>query len=104
MTDQQQLFNQLQTYQQQMQMILSQREALGIELRDINNALDELKNTDENKVFKVYGNIIIKKSKEKIEKELSERKEIIEIRLKALEKQEQSLKKKFDEIRVKLGM
>jgi len=93
----QQTLMQMQTFQQQMQNVLIQKESLSLQNLDINNALKELEKSKEDDVYKAVGPILIKSNKKDLEKELKERKETIEIRLKSLEKQEAKLKEKLEE-------
>jgi len=99
---QEQILEQFQAYQQQAQNVLAQRNAFSLELRDINNALDELKKTEEEKVYKISGPLLIKSNKEEVMKELEERRDIIELRLKTLERQEAKIKEKLEELKEKI--
>jgi len=93
----QQILIELQTFQQQMQTVLLQKESLSIQNMEIDKALEELKKTEHNDVYKAVGPILIKSTKEELSKELDERKETIELRLKSLQKQENRLKEKLKE-------
>ena len=87
----------LQTFQQQMQTVLLQKESLSIQNMEIDKALEELKKTEHNDVYKAVGPILIKSTKKELSKELNEKKETIELRLKSLQKQENRLKEKLKE-------
>ncbi|MBR9705202.1 prefoldin subunit beta, partial [Candidatus Pacearchaeota archaeon] len=50
-------------------------------------------------VYKLAGNIMIKADKKTIEKELIQKQELLSVRLKSLEKQEDSITKKAEELR-----
>jgi prefoldin beta subunit len=97
-----QLLNQAQLYQQQIQTILTQKAALTLELNEINKALEEIEKTDEESVLKVSGPILIKMGTEDIKKDLNEKKDMINLRVKTIEKQELRLKEKIEELRSKL--
>ena len=58
-------------------------------------SLDELKDTKEKTVMKVVGNLIVNKDKKDMEKELKEKVESIELRVKTMEKQEELTVKKL---------
>ncbi len=88
----------LQMLEQNLQQFLLQKQAFQFELNETENALKEVKETKED-VFKLTGQILIKASKEDLEKELSQKKDILELRLKAIEKQESNLKKETEKIR-----
>jgi prefoldin beta subunit len=88
--------------QQQLRNVLIQKEAIKLQIAEIDTALSELEKTKEEKVYKVVGNIMIKKSKEEVEKELKEGKEDLEIRIESLEKIEKDLIEKIKNIEEKL--
>ena len=93
----QQILMELQTYQQQMQTAMMQKESLSIQNMEIGKALEELKKTEHDDVFKAVGPILIKSTKKDLVKELDEKKEMIDIRVKSLQKQEVRLKEKMKE-------
>lgn len=93
----QQILIELQTYQQQTQTVLIQKESLNIQNMEIDKALEELGKTTTNDIYKIVGPILIKSSKKDLEKELNEKKETIELRLKSLKKQEDRLREKLKE-------
>ena len=98
----QQALLELQAFQQQIQTVLIQKESLNIQNIEINKALEELEKVKKEDVFKAVGPILIKSEKEKLKKELKERKETIDLRLKSLQKQENRLKEKLEECQEKL--
>ena len=93
----QQILIELQTFQQQMQTVLIQKESLNMQNMEIEKALEELKKTEHEDVYKAVGPILIKSTKKDLDKELTERKETIDLRLKSLQKQENRLKDKLKE-------
>ena len=56
----------------------------------------QVKKTD--KVFRIIGNIMVASSKTTVKKELSEKKELVDLRLKTMDKQEDKLRDKAAEI------
>jgi prefoldin beta subunit len=88
--------------QQQLRNVLIQKEAIKLQIAEIDTALSELEKTKEEKVYKVVGNVMIKKSKEEVEKELKESKEDLQIRVESLEKIEKDLIEKIKNIEEKL--
>jgi prefoldin beta subunit len=100
--EEKQLLEQAQVYQQQMQGILTQKEAFNMQLVEINNALEELGKAKDNEVYRISGPILIKSSKADAEKDLGEKKELLETRIKSLEKSENTIKDRLDELREKL--
>ena len=103
MSDQQeQLMQQAQVLQQQLQGILVQKENLGMQAMEIANALDELDKTKEADVYKATGPLLIKSAKTEVKKDLEEKKELIDLKVKTLEKSEEKIKVKMDEMRDRL--
>ena len=98
----QQILLELQTFQQQMQTVLIQKETLNIQNMEIDKALEELKKVKNEDVFKAVGPILIKSEKKELEKELNEKKETIDLRLKSLQKQENRMKERLEESQKKL--
>ena len=97
-----QLMNQAQLYQQQIHGILMQKENLNLQMTEINNALDELTKSKEKDIYKISGPLLIKSAREDVKKDLEEKKELISLKLKTLDKSEQKIKGKIDELREKL--
>jgi len=91
----QQMLMDLQTFQQQMQTVMIQKESLNVQNIEIDKALEELKKTTTEDVYKAVGPILIKSTKKELEKELSEKKETLDLRLKSLQKQEERLKERL---------
>jgi prefoldin beta subunit len=83
---------QLQMMEQNLQNFLMQKQQLQGQLIEIESALSELK--DAKDAYKIVGNIMISSTKEDLEKELNQKKEIVELRIKTLEKQESKIKEK----------
>ena len=100
--NQQQLLQSAAVLQQQLQNIMAQKEAMGIQLLEIKKALDELEKTKEKEVFKIAGPILIKSDRADVLKELKERDDTFDIRLKSIEKEEKRVKLKIEELREKL--
>lgn len=98
----QKLLEQAQVYQQQMQGVITQKEALNMQLMEITKALEELEKSKETEVYKLAGPVLIKTKKAEAEKELNEKKDTIGLRVKTLEKSETRLKEKVEELRKKL--
>ena len=67
---------------------------------EVENAIIELKNTET--AYKIVGNIMVSSTKDDLNAELKEKKELFEERIKTLEKQENKLKEDSKVIREKL--
>ena len=88
--------------QQQLRNILIQKEALKLQIAEIDAALYELSRCEEENVYKLVGNVMIKKRKEEVEKELNEVKEDSQIRINSLESVEKDLVEKIKRVEEKL--
>lgn len=101
-----QVQNQLAQLQQlKVQIEAGGRQKMQVEalLRDAENALEELEKLDENSViYKNVGELMIKASKESVMEDLSERKETYDLRLKTLERQEERVQKKYQQLQQQL--
>lgn len=85
----QEKIQQLQMLEQNLSNISVQKQQFQNQLFEIDNALKELKSTKQ--AFKIVGNIMVETSKGDLEKDLSDKKEISELRVQTLEKQEREL-------------
>jgi len=82
----------LQNYEYNLQQLLMQKQQIHSNLAEIDNALKELENTNE--AYQIIGGILVKKSPGNISSSLNEKKELLDIRLKAIDKQEKTLNEK----------
>ena len=89
---------QMQILEQNLQNLLLQKQAFQMELSETQSALKEIENSGE-EVFKIIGQLMIKTDKSKIKQELSNKEKILDLRTKAIEKQEASLMAQLDKIR-----
>ena len=93
----------LQQLQQTLQSVLTQKQQLELELLEIDQALEELEKTSEDAViYKSVGSLLIKSDKSKITNELKERKELANMRISVLGKQEERLRGQVKELQTKL--
>lgn len=77
--------------ERQLQAVLLQKHQLQLQLNEITLALEELgKATGD--VYKATGSIMVKTTIEDAEKDLKEKKELFDIRVKALSMQEEKMK------------
>ncbi|MCS7119071.1 MAG: prefoldin subunit beta [Archaeoglobaceae archaeon] len=99
----QNLIAQLQQVQQQLQLVMTQRAQLEALLEETKQALDELQKADENtSIYKTVGGILVRESKDKVIKELTEKSESFDIRIKTLGRQEERLRERFAELQKKI--
>jgi prefoldin beta subunit len=94
----QEKIQELQIYEQNFQNLLAQKQAFQMEFSEVEHALIEISKSKDD-VFKIVGQIMIKANKEKIEKELDQKKNLISLRLKSIEKQESELTKEIEELK-----
>jgi prefoldin beta subunit len=80
----------LQMMEQNLQSINLQKQTFQSQLLEIENALNELDNVKE--AYKIVGQIMIASKKEDLKKDLDQKKEILDLRVKSLDKQEKDLK------------
>ena len=88
----------LQVLEQNLQNLILQKQAFQMELSETESALEEINKSGE-EVFKIIGQLMIKKNKEEIKKDLEEKQKILNMRLKPFEKQESTILGKIEEIR-----
>ncbi len=84
--------------QQNLQIVILELENLKLKSREIEIVLEELEKSKEENVYKFVGNVLIKKPREEIIKELKDSKEVIDLRIKNLEKKKEELTKKLKEL------
>ena len=88
----------LQNLEKSLQLFLSQKQEIQIGVNEVNNALEELKESGE-EVYKMVSGIMIKTKKESLVSELEEKKKFFDMRVDAVEKQEQLLSEKATVLR-----
>ncbi len=89
----------MQIIEQNFHQLLMQKQTFTFEANETKLALEELEKSTGD-VFKIVGNqIVIRTEKEELKKELSHKKELIELRMKNIEKQEQEFSKKLESLR-----
>ncbi len=98
MVDEQKLIE-FQKGREQLITIGGRKQQLQIQQAMIQNALSELKDSKQEKVYKLVGNIMIEKDAKEVEKELKELKETLEMRIDTLQKQEDSLINRLNKLR-----
>lgn len=82
--------------EQNMNSILTQKQTIQAQLLEVGSAFGELQNTTES--YRIIGNIIIKKDTKELLSELDEKKKLLELRMRTIEKQEGNLKQKMQDL------
>ena len=86
----------LQQLQNTMQQLLAQKQRLEAEKAETERAITTLGETpDDAKVYKSVGAVLVEKAKAAVVKELTDKKDFLEMREKVLEKQEEKTKEKL---------
>jgi prefoldin beta subunit len=88
----------MQMLEQGMHNILLQKQAFQIELAETQSALNEIEKTDD-EVYKIIGQLMIKKNKTQIKEELLNKEKLLNLRIKSLEKQEASVVTQLEKFR-----
>ncbi|HTY46143.1 MAG TPA: prefoldin subunit beta [Methanomassiliicoccales archaeon] len=88
---------QFQALQQQLNNILSQKFRMEAQLREAEMTIEELKKSPEDVViYKSVGSLLIKApEKDAVLKDVEDDKETLEVRIKTLERQEKSMRDKY---------
>lgn len=96
---------QFQRLQQELGQLSQQRVQMDLKLRETTHTLDELKSVpEESAVYRPIGGLLVRaKSRKEVEELLSEEKETLEVRVKALERQENHLKERYTDMQKELS-
>ncbi|WP_297488942.1 prefoldin subunit beta [Thermococcus sp.] len=93
------MLGQLESYQQQLQLVVQQKQKIQADLNDAKKALEEIESLpDDAIVYKTVGTLIVRTEKAKAVEELKDKIETLEVRLSALERQEKKLNEKLKEL------
>ena len=97
MKDQERKIQELQLIEQNFSQLLLQKQTFQSRLLENENALKEVNETKK-QPYKIIGNIMVAMEKDEIKKDLNSEKEILDLRIKAIEKQENKLKEHAQEL------
>ena len=93
----------LQQLQETLQNVVAQKQQLELELLEIDQATNHLEKSDDDvAIYKSIGSLLIETEKTKITEDLKERKELSNMRVSVLSKQEERLRTQLKEIQEKL--
>jgi prefoldin beta subunit len=87
--------------EKQLEILLIQKNQLTLQISESKNALEELGHA-KGEVYRSIGSLILKTTKEDAEKHLKERLELMEIKQKAVSKEEEKLRKVLIDLQDKL--
>jgi len=93
----------LQQLQQTLQSVLIQKQQVELELTEIEQALSELQKVpDDTVIYKSIGSLLVKTDKVKVTADLNERKELLNMRVYVLGKQEERIRSQIKDLQAKL--
>jgi len=99
----QQRLMRLQQLQQSLQSVMGQKQQLEMQLHEVEQAKIELEKLDETAVvYKSIGALLVKSEKNTVETELSDRKELLKMRVDVLTKQDKRIKTQVKELQDQL--
>jgi prefoldin beta subunit len=95
---------QFQRLQQELGAVQQQRLQLDLKVREVSHTLEELKGLPEDVVvYRPIGGLLVRaKNRQEVESLLTEDKETAEVRLKAIERQENHLKERYTSMQQEL--
>jgi len=95
--DAQDKIGRLQLLEQNLQQLGQQKQQLQSQLFEVESALKEVGTTTE--AFKIIGNIMVQADPPTLAKELQQKKEMAELRVKTVDKQEEQIREKAESLR-----
>ncbi len=95
-----QKISQLQMYEQSLQSFLVQKQQFQGQLAEVESALEEIGKTD--KAYKIVGNVMVLSDKKELNADLESKKEMLELRIKAMEKQEVQVREKTSKLQAEI--
>ena len=91
----------IQMIEQTIQNLLMQKQAFQTQLFEVDNALNEIEKTKD-ETYKIVGPIMVATSKKELKDDLQSKKEILELRIKNLEKQEKKIKEEATQLQTEV--
>ena len=99
--DTQEKMAQLQLFEQHIHSFFTQKRNIQSQMLELENALKELE-ISSGSVYKIVGTVMFHSEKEKLSKDLKERKDILDLRIKSLEKQEKATEEKAKKLQAEV--
>ena len=88
----------MQGLEQNLQNLLMQKQAFQMELNETTNASEALTSA-KGDVYKIVGQVMLKSDKKDLSKELEEKKHLLGLRVKSIEKQETEFRASLERLR-----
>ena len=92
---------QLQLFEQNMHSFGTQKRGIQSQMLELDNALKELE-TAKGQVYKIVGTIMFHAEKETLGKDLKEKKDMLDLRIKSVEKQEKAIEEKAKKLQAEV--
>src|SRR3989338_1762508 len=91
----------LQLFEQNLHSFSTQKRNIQSQMLEIENALKEIE-AAQGAVYKIVGTVMFPSEKGKLAKDLKERKEVLDLRIKSFEKQEKEIEEKAKNVKLKI--
>ena len=88
----------LQMLEQGYQNIVFQKQSFQVEVNETNTALSEVEKSKSD-VFRVLGQVMVKADKTSLKKELKEQADLLNLRMKTVERQELQMREEIERLR-----
>ena len=88
----------LQMLEQGYQNIVFQKQSFQVEVNETNTALSEVEKSKSD-VFRVLGQVMVKADKNSLKKELKEKADLLNLRMKTVERQELQMREEIERLR-----
>ena len=95
-----QKIGQLKMFEKSMQSFLGQKQQFQMQLVEVESALNELDSTQ--KAYKIVGNIMVESDRQELKADLQSKKEMLELRIKTMEKQESQVKERASKLQAEI--
>jgi len=92
--------HQLQEMEQSLQQFLMQKQAFQAQLMEAESAQEEIRKSDV--VYKFAGNVLLRSDRQAVENDLKEKNETLLLRIRNIEKQEESFREKIKKLRTEI--
>ena len=91
----QEKINLIHVYEQNLQSLSSQKQNFQAQALELESSIAELKNTK--KAYKIIGNIMVSTDISALKKDVASKKEMLDIRIKSIEKQEEKIRERISD-------
>jgi len=96
--EKEQKIQELQILEQNLQGVLMQKQAFQMELSEASSAIREVEKS-KSEVYKIIGQLMVKKDLKEVKEELKNKEKLLNLRLKNLEKQEEIIAQKANQLK-----